>query len=278
MEKTLQTLLNPHVPFLPLVNPLSEEMSAMRTNLWPGLMKAFLYNTNRQQENICLFEIGTCFLQDNERVAEISLLSGLISGRVFGEQWGFPKRIIDFYDVKGDIEAILRTYHLIDQCVFKAAIHPALHPGKTAFIYHQEQLLGMVGALHPEVALALKLKEPVFLFELNLKILSRSAPMHCTVISPFPEIRRDIAILVKETIPFQAIQDTIKGIAGNVLKNLFIFDVYQGKSMAVGMKSIALAIILQHDERTLIEAEVTVMMEKILTALERTFGATLRNG
>ena len=278
VEKTLQLALNPNQTSFELSNPMTAEMSVMRTNLWPGLIQSLLYNLNRQQNHICLFEIGTVFFnEDRSSLAEHPRLAGLIAGSCFEEQWGLQTRDVDFYDIKGHVEALLRHYNVLDQCSFIAETHAALHPGQAAGIYYLNQLIGKVGALHPALLLDLKVTDPVFVFELDLKLL-QAIPIKLSAISSFPTIRRDLAILIRETVPAKEIQDTIQLAAGDLLKSVFVFDVYQGTGVPVGQKSIAFALILQHGARTLVDAEVASTMERTVALLEKTFGATLRNG
>lgn len=275
IAKRLQSLLDPlHVPYA-LVNPLTTDMSVMRTNLWPGLINAMLYNKSHKQQRIRLFEIGTCFTLHENGLDQSERIAGLITGPVFPEQWGQPSRDADFYDLKGDLEGFLCSFK--EQPIFHPDTHPALHPGQTAGLYHQGQKLGLLGALHPSVLQALEVTNKVYLFELDLNLLQKTKLGQFHEISKFPEIRRDIAILIKQAIPAREIQDTIKVIAGDWLKDIFIFDVYQGKGISPDHKSIALGLIFQHPTRTLVDDEVAQLMERITTTLKGKLGAELRS-
>jgi phenylalanyl-tRNA synthetase beta chain len=279
VDKKLKVLLDPASETIELVNPISADMSVMRTNLLPGLISTLLYNKSRQQHRVRLFEVGICFEKVGESLRQPTKLAGLISGLALPEQWGLTSREADFFDLKANVVNLLKLSYPVDDLVFKPANHPAMHPGQTAEIAYQEQKIGVIGALHPAVLQALDLppQTNVFVFELDLEKLPDTTPWRYSEISKFPEIRRDLAILVNQAIPVKAIQDTIKLVAGDWLKDVFIFDVYQGKGITPGLKSIALALVLQHPTRTLVDEEVTALMDKVLSTLKGDFGAELRS-
>ncbi len=277
VDKKLQSLLNPEITPRNLINPISADMSVMRTNLWSGLMATLLYNKSRQQHRVRLFEIGTCFIQDKDLLLQPTQLAGLITGFSHQEQWGVPPRPVDFYDLKGNVETLLNLTNPSMAINFKSEAHRALHPGQSAAIYAKNQRIGMLGALHPHVLQALDVADNVFVFELNLDGLVHDDTKRFQEISKFPEIRRDIAILVNQTIPAEVIQDTIRGSAGNWLKDIFVFDVYMGKGIAPGLKSIALALIFQHPTRTLVDSEATELLERVMEVLKEQLGASLRS-
>jgi phenylalanyl-tRNA synthetase beta chain len=277
VDSNMQQLLHPDSRACELVNPITAEMSVMRTNLWPGLVNAMLYNKSRQQHRIRLFETGTCFIQHENQLVQETRLGGLATGLAAPEQWGIKNREVDFYDLKGDLERVLSFLNSDFKLSFKPETHPGLHPGQCAGIYQDQQKIGVLGALHPEVLQALDMTgSKVFVYELQLKHLKMEKANASHEISKFPEIRRDLAMLINEAIPASEIQDTIKVIAGDWLKDVFIFDVYQGKGISPGLKSIALAILLQHPTRTLVDDEVTAFMERVITTLKGQLGAELR--
>lgn len=277
VDQKKQLLLNPDESPYELLNPISADMAVMRTNLWPGLINTLLYNKSRQQNRVRLFEIGTCFTKKDHYLLQRKKLAGLITGLVYEEQWGINGRKADFFDLKGDIEKILCLFKTGGEFVFQQDKHPALHPGQTAAIFYNGQKIGLLGKLHPQNLEAFDLTDDVFLFELELESLPLKQEYHIDEISKFPEIRRDIAILVNEAIPSKDIQDTIKRSAGDWLKEVFIFDVYQGKGVAPGLKSIALALIWQHPLRTLVDDEIVGLMEDVIRILKDQLGATLRS-
>lgn len=276
VDKALQKHLDPERLPYELVNPITADMSVMRTNLWPGLVRTFLYNKSRQQQRIRLFEIGTCFVNQGDHILQQSRLGGLIAGYAVPEQWGSQNREVDFFDLKGSLEQLLHPLAGANQLIFKSDTHPSLHPGQTAGIFYQGQRIGICGLLHPVVMQALEVSGKVFVYELDISGLMAAGISLYQDISKFPEIRRDLAILVNESIPASEIQDTIKEIAGDWLKDVFIFDVYQGKGVSPGLKSIALALVLQHSTRTLVDEEVTALLDRVMATLKGTLGAELR--
>lgn len=277
VDKKLQTLLNPEVTARELVNPITADMTVMRTNLWPGLINALLYNTSRQQHRAKLVEIGSCFLSQDGQLEQTQKIAGLLMGGALPEQWGQSNREADFFDLKGDIEQIFRHMGRGSDLSFQREIHPALHPGQTAGIYFKDKKVGIMGALHPSILKEIDLNRPIFVFELDVGIFNELNKPHVNEISKFPEIRRDIAILVNQAIPAEEIQDTIKMSVGDWLKDIFIFDVYQGKGVSEGKKSIALALIFQHPTRTLVDDEIAARVERVIVTLKGQLGAALRS-
>lgn len=276
IDKKTQALFDPDLQPKELLNPITAEMEVMRTNLWPGLIKTLMYNQNRQQSRVRIFEVGLRFILKNNSLLQENVISGLISGTAFPEQWGIPSRPIDFFDLKGDLQNVIKLTHSQNEFNFKSGHHPALHPGQTAFIYRNDKLIGLMGALHPSIAQSLDMTEKVFLFELLAEGLEPARVPRSKEISKFPENRRDLAILVDRTIPAQAIQDTIKDVAGELLRDVCVFDVYQGKGITPDHKSVALALTIQHATRTLRDEEVADLIERVIVALKDKFAAELR--
>lgn len=272
IDKPLQQLFDPQSSASELINPITANMNVMRTNLWPGLLSTLQYNKSRQQQRIRLFEIGTCFIERNGKLHQEPKVAGVITGSIYPEQWGSASREVDFFDLKGDLENLTKLS-------FQPDTHPALHPGQTAALYYQDQKVGVMGALHPSILPAFDLPQTskVFVFELSLNQLPKAILTRFKEVSKFPEIRRDIAIMVKQTVPAKVIQDTIRVVAGDWLKDVFIFDVYQGKGITPGLKSMALGLILQHPTRTLVDDEVAQLMERVLVELKEQLGAELRS-
>lgn len=276
IDKKLQHLFDPdHVP-KELKNPLTSEMNVMRTNLWPGLVNAFLYNQNRQQQRIRLFEIGLRFNSDAGLLNQETAVGGLISGPVVSEQWGMATHQADFFDLKGDLQNIFKLTKDEKNFTFRPCSHPALHPGQSAEIYRKEQYVGLLGALHPKIIQDLDISQKVFVFELRFDMLEPVCMPRYAEISKFPEIRRDLAIFVDQTVPVQHIQDTIVEVGGELLRDVTVFDVYQGKGVAPHRKSIALALTLQHTSRTLVDEEVADVFGRIVDVLKQKFAAELR--
>lgn len=271
----LQQLLDPSQEAIALLNPLSQDMAVMRTNLWPGLIESLLYNQRRQENRIRLFELGLCFVMKEGELIQHPKIGGIIVGNIYPEQWGSPNRVVDFYDLKNDVEALLElTGHTNFE--FKAAEHPALHPQQTAFIYQADQLIGCIGTLRPNLKNELELDQHAYLFELNLVSIQNGLLPNFKPVSKFPAVRRDLAIVVDQSLTAAAIKGKIVSITNDLLKDIQIFDVYQGKGVDLGKKSIALGLTFQHPSRTLVDTEVNKLMETIMAVLSETFHAKLR--
>lgn len=277
IDTKLQALLDPEAPYRELVNPITAEMSVMRTNLFGGLLNILVYNKSRQQHRVKLFEMGTCFLQKSDGLREVLKLGGLIAGSLLPDQWGSAERKVDFFDLKGYLNNLLSGLYPGLPITYEEASHSVLHPGQTAAILLNGEKIGLIGAIHPSIIQNFDLKESVYVFELDISLLPQFVHAPSTEISKFPEIRRDLAILVSKTIPAQAIQDTIKVSAGDWLKESFIFDVYQGQGVNPGYKSVAIGLILQHPTRTLIDEEVVALTDRVVQALKEQLGAELRS-
>lgn len=276
VEEKILSLFDPSHSFKKLTNPISSEMEVMRSTLWPSLVTTLLYNQNRQQSRARLFEIGLRFIMQDDVLLQQPVLSGLIAGDVLPEQWGISARSVDFFDVKGDLETVFQLTHASDQFLFKPCEHPALHPGQSAEIIRGGQHVGFLGLLSPNLTQSLKVEGKVYLFELLLAPLLQGDLPHYTELSKFPEIRRDLAFLVDRTVPVRAIQDTISSVGGELLQDVDVFDVYEGKGIAASQKSVALRLILQHSCRTLVDDEVAELMQRIISTLKEKFAAELR--
>lgn len=277
VDKKSQLLLNPGVEPKPLLNPITAEMDVMRTNLWPGLIKTLIYNVNRQQDRIRIFESGLRFVPSENQYKQERVLSALVSGLAFPEQWGIKSPEVNFFDLKGDLEILFKRTFAEKDFSFKQSNHPALHPGKTAEILYQGKPVGWLGALHPSLIKTFDLSDHTYVFEILIDALENGQIPQYQDISKFPEIRRDIAIFVDRSIPVAQISGTIKSVAGDLLKEVNVFDVYHGKGVPEHVKSIALSLTLQHPSRTLVDDEVTALMNRVMMALKDEFAAELRS-
>lgn len=269
-----QAKLTPHIEPLALANPITSDMSVMRTTLWAGLLQAVQYNQKRQQSRVRLFETGLRFLPTSQGLQQEAMLAGVVTGTRLPEQWNERLQPIDFYDIKADVEAILQTTRLNYQ--MRPDFHPALHPGQTAAIYDGEDFLGMLGALHPRVLVELDIAAPVYLFELYLLPLLRDKVIQFKEISKYPSIRRDIAVVVDKTWTAAQILSRIQHAASHLLVELKVFDVYQGTGIAAEQQSLAIALIFQALDRNLVDTEVDTQITRIVQLLEQDFGASLR--
>ena len=269
-------LFHPGVQPLTLANPISADLAAMRASLWPGLVKALQHNLNRQQSRVRLFESGLRFVGQLDSLKQETMLAGVICGSRQPEGWANGREVVDFYDLKADVEALLNYAGAGAEFNFVAGEHPALHPGQTARIERDGHLVGFLGALHPELAKALDLDQPVFLFELVLAEVAAGRLPQFRELSRFPEVRRDLALLVGREVPAQSMLDDIRTQAGEYLTDLRLFDVYQGKGIDPHSKSVAVGLTWQHPSRTLNDEEVNENLQRIIASLGERFQATLR--
>ncbi|RUO22296.1 phenylalanine--tRNA ligase subunit beta [Aliidiomarina iranensis] len=275
-----QAQLYPDSAALTLPHPISIEMSSMRLGLWPGLLQAAGYNQKRQQQNVRLFETGLRFVPDSEAENDIRqqpMMAGVILGTVQGEHWQDGVKAVDFYDVKGHVETLLRATGRYHEYRFVASEHSALHPGQSAAIYRGDNLIGYCGALHPQFEKLFGIKGRAFLFELDLRAIQERRVPEAGVISRYPSIRRDIAILVDRNLPAGEILEVIRRVSENQLVELNLFDVYTGDNLPTTEKSLAIALTLQAADRTLEDQEVSTLISKVVTALQEEFNAVLRD-
>lgn len=276
VDPALQKLLDPTIEPLHLANPIAADMSVMRTTLWAGLLQTVVYNQNRQVERLRLFELGRRFLPRADGLVQEPVLAGVVTGPAVAPQWGATSRAADFFDAKADVEALLALTGRAQDYRFRAARHPALHPGMTAEILFAGHHAGWIGMLHPELGVRLGLVQGVGLFELALPAMQEGKVPVYRDISRFPAIRRDLAVVVDETMPAETVLECVSRMAGNLLVNLELFDEYRGKGIDSGRKSLALGLTLQDSSRTLKDSEIEDLLARVVTALETEFGARLR--
>ncbi|WP_339483207.1 phenylalanine--tRNA ligase subunit beta [Pseudomonas sp. RL_5y_Pfl2_73] len=269
-------LFNPGGEPLLLANPISNDMAAMRSSLWPGLVKSLQHNLNRQQDRVRLFESGLRFVGQLDGLKQEPMLAGVVCGSRLPEGWAQGRDVVDFFDVKADVEAVLGFAGALDAFTFVPGKHPALHPGQTARIERDGREVGYVGAIHPELSKTLALDRPVFVFELVLAEVALGKMPKFQELSRFPEVRRDLALLADRDVAASAVLDVIRENAGEWLTDLRLFDVYQGKGIDPHRKSLAVGLTWQHPSRTLNDDEVNTATQNILTSLETRLNATLR--
>ncbi|MBP5100241.1 phenylalanine--tRNA ligase subunit beta [Pseudomonas protegens] len=276
IDPKLFELFNPGVEPLLLANPISADMAAMRSSLWPGLVKALQHNLNRQQDRVRMFESGLRFVGQLEGLKQQPMLAGVVCGSRLPEGWAQGRDGVDFFDVKADVEAVLGFAGALDAFTFVPGKHPALHPGQTARIERDGREVGFLGAIHPELAKNLGLDRPVYVFELVLSEVAQGRLPKFHELSRFPEVRRDLALLADRDVAASAVLDVIRENAGEWLTDLRLFDVYQGKGIDPHRKSLAVGLTWQHPSRTLNDDEVNSTTQNILTSLEQRLNATLR--
>ena len=276
VDPAFQRRLDPERQPLALANPISADLAVMRTSLWPGLLKALVYNQNRQQSRIRLFEHGLNFIPSDGGLRQEPYLGGMASGAALPEQWGVPARAMDFFDLKADVEALLALTGEPETFAFVAAPHPALHPGQSARIERAGAEVGWLGTLHPRVGRELDVEGDAFLFELRLDGVQTARAPAFRELSRFPASRRDLAIVVDEAASARAIQENIRHHGGERLREAWLFDVYRGKGIAEGKKSLAFGLILQDFSHNLTDSVVEETLSGIIAGLAGQFGATLR--
>ena len=280
VDPKVQNALFPSLNALSLPHPISSEMSDMRVSLWPGLLQSVSYNQKRQQQRVRLFETGLRFTPDaNEHSGadQQMTLSGVVAGLREDEHWDNSSNAIDFYDVKGDVESILESIGFNQSVTFSTETLDCLHPGQSASIELDGQCVGYLGAMHPKHQKLLGVNGRVFVFELFLnRFNDRNLPV-AGEISKFPSNRRDIAIVVDETIAVGDILSYIEKFGENQLVGLNLFDIYRGSGIESNKKSLAISLILQNVTRTLEDQDIQAIVDKIVFELNNKFGATLRD-
>lgn len=271
----METLLNPSHKQITLDNPISEELSIMRSTLWSGLLPVIEKNLKRQQSRVRLFETGLSFVNNDEGMSQRKKMAGAITGSLYPEHWDKSPQLVDFYDIKGDVEALLSESNA-ENYQFEAVEHPALHPGQAAKIVSNNQIIGFVGALHPRIEKKFGLSQPVFLFELDMDMIRKKNLPNYSSLSPYPSIRRDIALVIDQQVNFSVIEKIIKKAEIKQLVGYSLFDVYHGAGIEVGQKSLALGLIFQDFSRTLEEKDITQYVDGIVDSLKAETGASLR--
>jgi phenylalanyl-tRNA synthetase beta chain len=261
---------------VPLVNPLSTDLAVMRQSLWPGLVEALRHNLARQQRRVRLFEIGVRFRPAGTTASEESVISGLATGAAVQEQWGERTRSVDFYDVKSDLEAILTSLGQPADINWSAADHPALHPGKSARLRYRDRDVGWLGTLHPSLAQRFGLEEAPVLFELTRSALAVQALPTYQGLSRFPTVRRDLAVLVARNTPVGHLVAAARESAGPALREVIVFDIFEGGHIDAAQKSVALGLILQETSRTLTDDDVEKIVSGVVESLGTEFDARLR--
>ena len=249
----------------------------MRSTLIGGLVANVVTNLRRKQNRVRLFETGRCFFRDTNGAPVAGFrqpwkLAALAYGGTLPEQWGIPTRNVDFFDLKGELELLLAP----KTARFEAATHPALHPGRCARIVVDEAPVGYLGELHPQWQQKYDLPLSPVLFEIDLDVLTQTRPPHFADISQQPVVVRDLAIVVDGKLEFQQILDGLHGKLPPLIREIRLFDVYTGKGIEQGKKSLAFRIVMQDTERTLQDAEVDAAMQELTACLQQNCAAQLR--
>jgi len=280
VDPKVQAQLHPGQETMTLPHPISSEMSEIRVSLWTGLLQSVAYNQNRQQARVRLFEAGLRFIPDNSvenGVRQENMIAGVLSGQRSEEHWDIEKAASDFYDIKSDVQALLGLTNNESEFVFSKAEIDALHPGQTAAIHKNGVLVGHVGALHPELERKLGLNGRTLVFELLLSEVCTQNIPQARDISRFPANRRDIAVVVEEQVSANKVLQLIEKVGGNYLVDLNLFDVYQGNGIESGFKSLAIAMTLQDNNKTLEEKDITDVVDRVVDTLKTELNASLRD-
>lgn len=276
IDEKLAAMLSDTTDTVKLLNPLSAELSVMRTSLLPSLAKALSYNVNRQQYNVRLYEFGHGYRQNNRQLQHSEKLTGIATGYVHPMQWGFRERQIDFFDVKGDIEQIFNQLNVLADISYTRSEKPFLHPGQSAEVHYQGKSIGFVGALHPNVQKKLDIDTRVLAFELDIATISHDRLVVAESLSKYPEIRRDISVLMAQGHQAADIVTAIHGVSDKLITDVKLFDVYIGRNIPKNTKSMAIAIYLQDKNKTLTDEQADTVVNKITTLLAEKFNAKLR--
>ena len=263
-----------------LANPLSAELGVMRTMLLPGLVAALARNAARQQERVRLFELGNVFhAVPGEAPRETQRIAAAVCGSAGAEQWGRAARPVGFHDLRGDLDSLAAAAGA--RLEYRPSAPSWAHPGRSADVWRVDGgralRLGWIGQLHPRLLRALDLDNDVIAFELDLAALTERAIAKAGAQSKYPSVRRDRAFIVADTVPWAAIQATVQAAAGPSLRELVLFDRYQGKGVETGFKSLAMGLILQDESRTLTDRDVDAVVAEVTAAVEREHGARLRS-
>ena len=254
-----------------LQNPIASNMAVMRSSLIVGLVGALRFNLNRKQARVRLFEVGACFARAHDGYAQSQRLSGIVYGAAHPEQWDAAAKPVDFYDMKADVEALFAPQPLR----LVAATHPALHPGRSAQIYCGGQAVGWIGELHPRWQQQYDMAQAAVWFEIELGALTRAAVPRMSEIAKFLPVRRDLAVLVDEVVTAQTLLDAMQQADAPYVREIALFDVYRGKGVEQGKKSLAFRVLLQDTQKTLTDSKIETSIALLIDVMQQ-HGAQLR--
>lgn len=286
VEPEQQKLVVPGVEPLVLPNPISADMSAMRLGLIQGLLNTVVHNQKRQQPRVRLFEYGLRFIpceSAENGMRQEPMLAGVIAGTRGEEHWDIETNTVDFFDLKGDLEAILelsaneKAYSFAALSPESKKANPALHPGQSAAIIVDGKEVGVIGTVHPELERKFGLNGRTIVFEIEWSAINSKVIPEAVALSKFPSNRRDIAVVVDEAVASGDIVNACLEQGGEFLKDAKLFDVYVGKGVEEGKKSLAIALTLQSLERTLEDADIAGAVDAIVAHVSEKFGAALRD-
>ena len=274
-----QQAIAPDLPYVLLKNPISDDMKAMRTTLFPGLLQTMAYNQNRQQSRVRLFETGLVFYKnekDPTGATQIPMFAGVVVGAANKSGWDTDSRNVDFYDLKSDVENLLSMSHQLENVRFEPCNHSALHPGQSATLTKDGQEIGVMGQLHPQLVKTMGVSGTVYMFQIRQDALMTMNVPCAHPVSKFPETQRDLAFVVDESLPVQKLIDAVTAIDSEILQTVEIFDIYRGQGIEETQKSVAIALKIQHQDRTLQDEEVESLVNDILASAKKAVNAELR--
>ena len=279
VDEDFQNKVMPFLPAISLKNPISEDMKAMRTSLFPSLLNTIAYNQNRQQPDLKIFESGLVFISEDatiDKLIQQPMLAGAMVGNLKTANWAEESRIIDFYDLKAQVEAILAMSHLTEKVTFVAQAFDVFHPGQSAAIMMNGQQIGSLGQLHPALVKEAKVSGKVFMFDITQDaILTMKVPA-ATVISKYPDVQRDLAFVLDKNVPVQILLDVLNSEDNAILKSIDVFDVYQGDGLEENQKSVALNFKMQTTDRTLQDEEIDKLMLNLIELAKQKISAELK--
>ncbi|HVP78589.1 MAG TPA: phenylalanine--tRNA ligase subunit beta [Thermodesulfobacteriota bacterium] len=265
---------------LRILNPLAEDFSVMRTTLIPGLMETVQFNLFRKNSNLKLFELKKVFLpQEKERLPkEVKFLAGVALGFDRGPHWASPQRPIDFYDIKGCVEDLLDALQIKDAKFDKADDIPYLHPGKTSKVVVDQEVLGVLGEIHPEVLDHYDVRGKGYLFEMDFSKVVKWAQeeKRFQTLPKFPAVERDLSVVVDQAMEAEKVMEAIRTFRQPYVEEVTLFDVYQEPPIPEGKKGVSYRIRYQANDRTLTDQEVNQYHETILSRLKEVFQLDLR--
>jgi len=277
VEQKMQQKLVPMLPEVCLQNPISDDMKAMRTTLFPGLLQTVSYNQKRQQNRVRIFEAGLVFVNLDNQLQQIPTLAGAIVGPKTPVSWDKTEdRNVDFYDLKGDVGTLLTMNHIKGEVRFEPHEYAVFHPGQSAAIIYEGKTIGVMGQLHPKHVKMMGVSGKVFLFSLRLEALTKTVIPNANKLSKYPEVKRDLAFVVNSDLSIQALFDAVRSVQSDILQNIELFDIYRGDGVGENEKSIAITLTLQHLERTLQDEEVDALMNQIIEQVASQVGGILR--
>ena len=276
VDADIQKQLDPELSPVALINPIAPEHAVMRSTLLAGLLRAAERNVKRQQARVRLFETGLRFVPGEEGLSQDPGLGLLASGPLARETWSGERRDVDFYDLKGDVEALLALTGDARAFRFEAGERAGLHPGQTAKIYRGERLVGIIGMLHPILQKTLGFDHGVVLAELDIEPLMQAAIPAFAPVSRYPALRRDLAVIVDDHVVAGELLATARCAAGPYVTELTLFDVYRGEGIDPNRKSLAIGLTFRDQTRTLDDGEINRCVQQVVDSLKEKYAAELR--